>query len=147
MAQLGAQPTVQHFRKLVMNLPEEERAGFLKAAFGLAFSEWGSLPVAYRKFLVALIKSERERFVVFVHRETVLGEFLYKLKDEELFFRILSLLECPSRKYPVSYTGLSFSVLLGFDVNLKVKSLSDKIRYAKPETDDLFELFEGVRID
>ena len=84
MAQLGAEPTVQHFNEIVINLPENEKAGFVKGTFGLAFSEWGNLNVAYREFLVALIKSKRQQFVEFVRKDTVLGEFLYDLKDKEL---------------------------------------------------------------
>lgn len=146
MAQLGAEPTVQHFHKIVINLPEVERTGFVKDTFGLAFSEWRNLNVAYRKFLVALVKSERHLFVEFVRKETVLGEFLYDLKDKELFVRILNLLEQPSRKHKTSYSKLAFSVLLGFNMTLEVKGLSNKIRYAKADIDDLFELFEKVKL-
>lgn len=102
--------------------------------------------MAYRKFLVALIKSERQQFVDFVRKDTVLGEFLYELKDKELFVRILNLLEQPSKKHRTSYRELAFSILLGFSIELKVKGLSDKIRYAKAETDDLFELFKETEI-
>lgn len=144
MAQLGAEPTVQHFNEIVMNLPEKDRAGFVKDTFGFAFSEWRTLNVAYRKFLVALIKSERQQFVDFVRKDTVLGEFLYDLKDKELFVRMLNLLERPSKKYKTSYSRLAFSFLLGFKMDLEVKGLSDKIRYAKVETDDLVELFELI---
>lgn len=147
MAQLGALPTVQHFHVVVMNLPEEERAGFVNDVFGIAFSEWRNLNDVYRLFLVALIKSERQSFITFVRKDTILGEFLYDLKDEEMFVRIMSLLELPSKKDKTSYTGFSFSLLLGFNMDLKVKSLSDKIRYAKPDTDDLYELFEKITID
>ena len=53
MAQLGAEPTVQHFNEIVINLPENEKAGFVKGTFGLANSQWANLNVAYREFLVA----------------------------------------------------------------------------------------------
>lgn len=127
-------------------MPEDERTDYLKKTFGFAFSEWRNLNVAYRKFLVALIKSERQQFVEFVRKDTVLGEFLYELKDKELFVRILNLLEQPSKKHRTSYRELAFSILLGFSIELKVKGLSDKIRYAKAETDDLFELFKETEI-
>lgn len=109
MAQLGAEPTVQHFNEIVINLPENEKAGFVKGTFGLAFSEWGNLNVAYREFLVALIKSKRQQFVEFVCKDTVLGEFLYDLKDKELFVKILNLFERPSKKHKISYSKLAFS--------------------------------------
>lgn len=76
-----------------------------------------------------------------------LREFLYDVKDEALFIRILNLLEQPEKKRKTSYTNLAFSVELGFNIVLKVKSLSDKIRYARAETDDLYELFQKISIE
>lgn len=147
MAQLGAEPTSQHFREIVMNLSSEERTDFMKDLFGLAFSDWRHLTVPYRKFLIGLIKGERQLFIEFVRKDTVLGEFLYDLKDEEMFIRILNLLELPCKKHKTFYTGLAFFFLLGFNIDLRVKSLSDKIRFAKADTDDLYELFEKITLD
>ena len=147
MALLGAQPAVCTYQKHVNNLLPEEKEAFYKDSFALAFSDWRTLSPAYRDFFVSLIKSERQRFIDFVRSDTVLGEFLYDLKDESLFIRILNLLEQPEKKRKTSYTNLAFTVKLGFNVDLKVKSLSDKIRYARAETDDLYELFQKITIE
>lgn len=145
-ALLGAKPAVCNYQKHVKTLSPKEREVFLKDTFALAFSDWRDWEPAYRSFMVCLIESERQRFIDFVRNDTVLGEFLYNLKDKELFERILNLLEQPCRKHKTSYTDLSFSVLLAFDINLKVKTLSDKIRYSPADVDDLFELYEKVAI-
>ena len=147
MALLGAQPALCVYQKHVNNLLPKEREVFYKDSFALAFSDWRNLSPAYRDFFVSLIKSERQRFIDFVRNDTVLGEFLYDVKDEALFIRILNLLEQPEKKRKTSYTNLTFSVQLGFNIKLKLKSLSDKIRYAKAETDDLYELFEKITIE
>lgn len=147
MALLGAQPAVCTYQKHVNNLLPEEREVFYKDSFALAFSDWRNLSPAYRDFFVSLIKSERQRFIDFVRNDTVLGEFLYDVKDEALFIRILNLLEQPEKKRKTSYTNLAFSVELGFNIVLKVKSLSDKIRYARAETDDLYDLFQKISIE
>lgn len=147
MALLGAQPAVCSYQKHVNNLLPEEKEVFYKDTFAVAFSDWRNLSLAYRNFFVRLIKSERQRFINFVRNETVLGAFLYDLKDDELFIRILNLLERPEKKRKTSYTNLTFAVQLGFNIKLKLKSLSDKIRYAKAETDDLYELFEKITIE
>lgn len=147
MALLGAQPAVCSYQKHVNNLLPEEKVAFYKDTFALAFSDWRNLSPAYRNFFVSLIKSERQRFIDFVRNDTVLGAFLYDLKDDELFIRILNLLERPEKKRKTSYTNLTFAVQLGFNIKLKLKSLSDKIRYAKAETDDLYELFEKITIE
>lgn len=147
MALLGAQPAVCSYQKHVNNLLPEEKEVFYKDTFAVAFSDWRNLSPAYRNFFVRLIKSERQRFIDFVRNDTVLGAFLYDLKDDELFIRILNLLERPEKKRKTSYTNLTFAVQLGFNINLKLKSLSDKIRYARAETDDLYELFEKITIE
>ena len=147
MALLGAQPAICAYQKHVNNLLPEEKEAFYKDSFALAFSDWRTLSPAYRDFFVSLIKSERQRFIDFVRSDTVLAEFLYDLKDEALFIRILNLLEQPEKKRKTSYTNLAFAVKLGFNVDLKVKSLSDKIRYARAETDDLYELFQKITIE
>lgn len=147
MALLGAQPAVCSYQKHVNNLLPEEKEVFYKDTFAVAFSDWRNLSPAYRNFFVRLIKSERQRFINFVRNDTVLGAFLYDLKDDELFIRILNLLERSEKKRKTSYTNLTFAVQLGFNIKLKLKSLSDKIRYAKAETDDLYELFEKITIE
>ncbi len=147
MALLGAQPAVCAYQKHVNNLLPEEKEVFYKDTFAVAFSDWRNLSPAYRDFFVRLIKSERQRFIDFVRNDTVLGAFLYDLKDDELFIRILNLLERSEKKRKTSYTNLTFAVQLGFNIKLKLKSLSDKIRYAKAETDDLYELFEKITIE
>lgn len=95
MAQLGAEPTSQHFREIVMNLSSEERTDFMKDLFGLAFSDWRHLTVPYRKFLIGLIKGERRCLLSLYERILSWEMFLYDLKDEEMFIRILNLLELP----------------------------------------------------
>ena len=147
MALLGAQPAVCSYQKHVNNLLPEEKEVFYKDTFAVAFSDWRNLSPAYRNFFVRLIKSERQRFIDFVRNDTVLGAFLYDLKDDELFIRILNLLERSEKKRKTSYTNLTFAVQLGFNIKLKLKSLSDKLRYAKAETDDLYELFEKITIE
>lgn len=147
MAQLGAKPTLQHFQEIVMNLPKKKRSGFIKDIFGLAFSEWRNLNVAYRIFFVELIKNERQQFLDFVRMDTILGEFLYDVRDEDLFIKILNLLEFPDNKQKTGCMGLSFSLLLGFNMDFQVKSLSNKIRYARVEMIDLCELLEKRTIE
>lgn len=147
MALLGAQPAVCIYQKHVNNLLPEEKEAFYKDTFAVAFSDWRNLSPVYRDFFVNLIKSERQHFIDFVRNDTVLREFLYDVKDEALFIRILNLLEQPEKRRKTSYTNLAFSVKLGFNIDLKMKSLSDKIRYARADTDDLYELFQKITIE
>ena len=105
MALLGAQPAVCTYQEHVNNLLPEEKEAFYKDFFAFAFSDWRNPGPGYRDFFVGLIKSERQRFIDFVRNDTVLGEFLYDVKDEALFIRILNLLERPDKKRKTSYTN------------------------------------------
>ena len=53
MALLGAQPAVCVYQQHVNNLLPEEKEGFYKDSFTLAFSDWRNLSPAYRDFLLA----------------------------------------------------------------------------------------------
>lgn len=123
-----------------------ERAILIKATYSLAFAGWSDLNPMYRGFLVCLIKSERQQFIDYVRNETVLGQFFYELQDIELFLKMVNLLERPCTNHKTAYTELSFSLLLSFNINLSVKYLSDKIRYARADSFDLTEVLEKAVI-
>lgn len=144
---LGPEPTVRNFHEVVNRLSPEAQNLLRKRTYGLALSGWSDLSFAYRRFLLRLIKSERQLFIDYIRQDTVLGELLYNLKAPDLFKKMIHLLECPTQKRNPSYTELSFSLLLGFQIPLKVKTLSDQIRYARPDTDELLELYGKAEIN
>ena len=138
----GAKPSVCKYHDFLKGLPLDERGVFCKMTYGVALSEWGSLTSVYRLFLVRLIKSERQCFVDYVRKETVLGQLLYEPVELNLLLKVFNLLEQPCKNNKSSYTELSFSLLLSFDIDLSVKYLSDKIRYSKADSFDFVELME-----
>lgn len=138
----GATPSVSLYQQCLTSMPAEERQTFRRKTYAIALSEWSELNSPYRLFLVRLIKSERQEFLDYLHDETILGQFLYDMEDLNLFLKVLGLLAKPSKNHITSYTKLSFSLLLSFNMNLKIKTLSDKIRYAKADTFDFVELME-----
>ena len=113
----GAKPTVRQYHELLECMPLEERGIFFDRTFGLALSGWTGLTVTYRLFLIRLIKKNRQLFVDYVRQKTVLGEFLYGMDE-------------------------SFSLLLTFDMDVSVKYLADKIRYARMDSYDFADLME-----
>lgn len=143
----GAEPTVKYYQRVLKDMPIGDSREFRKQTYGLALADWKNLNGSYQDFLVALIKSERQQFIDYVRNDTVLGEFLYDLQDTDLFQKIMNLLEKPSKKQKISYSRLAFSLLLAFNIPLKVKVLSDKIRYARIDTDELIDLYGRATID
>ncbi len=140
----SAKPSVRKFRAYVNQCAPEERNKVCKRLFAAAFSEWPGLSADHRHFLINLIKSERQAFVDFLRTETVWGGLLYEADEEALLMLLkfvnvwLHLFKNPK----TSYTKISFALLLSFSINLSVKSLSDKIRYAWPDTFDFCEWME-----
>ena len=118
----GAKPTVRQYHELLECMPLEERGIFFDRTFGLALSGWTGLTVTYRLFLIRLIKKNRQLFVDYVRQKTVLCEFLYGMDELNLFLKV--------------------SLLLTFDMDVSVKYLADKIRYARMDSYDFADLME-----
>ena len=138
----GAKPSVSLYQQCLTSMPAEEQQAFRRKTYAIALSEWNELNLPYRLFLVRLIKSERQEFLDYLHDETILGQFLYDMEELNLFLKVLNLLAKPCKNHKTSYTQLSFSLLLSFNMGLKIKTLSDKIRYAKADSFDFVELME-----
>ena len=138
----GAKPTVRLYHELLKCMPLEERGIFFDRTFGLALSGWTDLATPYRLFLVRLIKANRQRFVDYVRKQTVLGEFLHGMDELNLFLKVLNLLVDPYKNHKSSYTEISFSLLLAFDMDVSVKYLADKIRYARMDSFDFADPME-----
>ena len=138
----GAKPTVRQYHELLKCMPLEERGIFCKRTFGIALSEWGGLTPVYRLFLVRLIKASRQAFLDYVRKETVLGEFLYGMEELNLFLKVLNLWMQPYKDHKSSYTEISLSLLLAFDMDVSVKYLADKIRYSQMDSFDFADLLE-----
>ncbi|MCD7852004.1 MAG: hypothetical protein LUH63_21145 [Parabacteroides sp.] len=138
----GAKPTVRQYHELLKCMPLEERGIFFDRTFGLALSGWMDLTVPYRLFLVRLIRTDRQRFVDYIRQKTVLGEFLYGMEELNLFLKVLNLWMQPYKNHKSSYTAISFSLLLAFDIDVSVKYLADKIRYSRMDSYDFAEFLE-----
>lgn len=135
-------PSVSKYYDCVNCMPPEERGIFCKQTYGIALAEWGDLNLQYRLFLIRLIKSERQAFIDYVRKDTVLGEFLYELGELDLFLKVLNLWMQPYNNSTSSYTEMSFSLLLALNVDLSVKYFADKIRYSRMDSFDFVELLE-----
>ena len=135
-------PSVSKYHEFVDCMPPEERGIFCTKTFGIALAEWGSLNLQYRQFLIRLIKSERQAFIDYIRKDTILGEFLYELGDLDLFLKVLNLWMQPCNNSKSSYTEMSFSLLLILNVDLSVKYFADKIRYSRMDSFDFVELLE-----
>lgn len=138
----GAKPSVRLFHESLNRMLPEERTLFMDRTFGLALAGWPELTGPYRAFMVRLIKANRQSFVDYVRHKTVLGELLCGLDETDLFLKIVNLWMQPHDEQKPSYTELSFSLLLAFDMDLSVKYLGDKIRYARMDAFDFADLLE-----
>ncbi len=59
-----------------------------------------------------------------------------------LFLKVFNLWMQPYKNHKSSYTEISFSLLLAFDMDVSVKYLADKIRYARMDSFDFVDLME-----
>ena len=142
----GEVPSVAKFKAKTMNLSSEERQQWLYMAFDTALHEWSELSSKYKRFLVNLIKSERQSFLDYIRQETILGELLFKPDNPVLLRKIAWLLEGGVKENKSSSWDLTFSLLLAFDLNLKLSSLHQYMRTDTFTTDDMVELLEITEI-
>lgn len=138
----GHKPSVRKYYEFLERMPLEQRGIFCKQTYGTALAEWNELKPAYQLFLIRLIKKERQQFVDYIRKETLLGKFLYELDDLNLLLKVLNLWMQPHKNIKPSYTDISFSLSLTFNTNLSIKYLADKIRYSRMDSFDFAELLE-----
>ena len=141
----GHRPSVRKYYEYLECMPLEQRGIFCKQTYGIALAEWNELGPAYQQFFICLIKKERQQFVDYIREDTVLGKFLYEADDLNLLLKVLNLWMQPYENIKPSYTKISFSLLLAFNINLSIKYLSDKIRYSRLDSFDFVELLERSR--
>ena len=138
----GHKPSVRKYYEFLERMPLEQRGIFCKQMYGTALAEWNELQPAYQLFLIRLIKKERQQFVDYIRKETLLGKFLYEIDELNLLLKVLNLWMQPHKNIKPSYTDISFSLSLTFNTNLSIKYLADKIRYSRMDSFDFAELLE-----
>ena len=138
----GHKPSVRKYYEFLERMSLEQRGIFCKQTYGTALTEWNELQPAYQLFLIRLIKKERQQFVDYIRKETLLGKFLYEPDELNLLLKVLNLWMQPHKNIKPSYTDISFSLSLTFNTNLSIKYLADKIRYSRMDSFDFAELLK-----
>ncbi|MDL2278136.1 hypothetical protein LJC57_06045 [Parabacteroides sp. OttesenSCG-928-G07] len=142
----GKHPSVKCFLASIRTLPTDKQAHFYRVAYQLAFVAWPQLPKRYRVFLCHLICHDRQRFLDFQRRETVLGLLLHTPNDPQVFIKMFHLLEPYQGRNNPSFNHLSFLLLQSFDIPYKISTLGDKIRTANFYPEELLELLGTAEV-
>lgn len=133
-------PNVKVFRSKLAKLPKRRQPVVLRDTYLLALGYWKELPRDYRRFLMQLIRNNRQDWVDFLHGETILGELRYTIQRPKLFFAMMRIIELSERTRYLSVTSLSMNVLTVFnclrskgskkDYSVKIKTLSENFQKA-----------------
>jgi len=142
----GKRPSVNRFKQSLKPYSSEEQDKYYQIAYRAAINEWERIPEWYREFFITLVKNDRQRFLDFLLLHTIIGSLRYTLQEPDLLVKLLHLLERKIDHTFVSFNHLSFSVLLAFQLHLKISTLGDKIRTATFFPEELLELFEQATI-
>lgn len=126
----GNKPTVKVFRDHLAKLPEGKRISLLRDTYRLTMSYWLKLPPEYQAFMKALIKNNRQAWLDFVLRETILGELRYTLQRPDLFIALMKIIELTCRTHRISIDHLAMSTLLAFSFSQKVSTLGEYFQKA-----------------
>jgi hypothetical protein len=142
----GERPSVRRFLASIQSFPTEKQAHFYQLAYQLALVAWPQLPKWYQTFLYNLICHDRQRFLDFQRRETVLGLLLHTPNDPQAFIKMIHLLEPYQGRNNPSFNHLSFLLLQSFDIPYKISTLGDKIRTANFYPEELLELLGTAEV-
>ena len=120
---------------------------FLFGIYLKGFRLWRKWPLKYRRFFVNLVCSTRQQFLDFLRENTPLGALLYTLPDKDWFIKLINLYWQTVGSRSVSPQRIAFALSLGFACNLKMKYLADRIRYARPDSDELITWYKKVTLN
>lgn len=109
-------PTVRMFKVGLERLGKEEQGRLLEALCRLAFGYYRKLPMAYRRFVMSYLKTDRDLLVRYLVEETPWGKFRYDLFRPDLFLNMASFVEMTNRKGRLPFLDLATSLLMAFPV-------------------------------
>lgn len=143
----GEVPSVRKFTRKLSELTASMQAFYYKAAYNTAFTEWDSVNKSYRAFLSNLLLHDKQQTVDYLRKHTVLGTFVYVLREPEVLRRLMATLEGKRNDYMPSYYHLAFCLLLVFDYPETIDYMSDKLRMQLSTTDDLCYLIDLILLN
>ena len=139
--------SVRKFEEAISSFPTEKQQHYYTRAYQIGFSEWTTLSKKHKILLRDLTKHNLQAFLDFLCNSTVLSEHRYLLEDKEEFIQLLSLLRKKKNNVKSSYLRLAFSVLLSFDLDLKIDSFRKYLRRATFSPEKLQEMKGRATID
>ncbi|MDR1937398.1 MAG: hypothetical protein LBQ73_02725, partial [Tannerellaceae bacterium] len=137
---LGNNPSVRRFEAWLSGESPAERERYYRIAWHASLHQWGQCPKKYRVFLVNLIRHDWQGFLNYILDETVIGELRHPVENADLLKKAFHLLAQSHTKHRVSYNHLSFTLLLAFELRLKVSVLGDQIRTRSFYPEELLDL-------
>jgi hypothetical protein len=140
-------PTITSFRNALKSLSEQEREMLKRDIFNLAFLYWSNLKQYQQDYVETILGHEPEMLLTYLINDTVLGSLRYPVKEPEPFFKFFHIFSKSKMNHKISKRRLAFSLLLIFDIPLKLRSLAEYIHTKKPDTDDVCGFVERLDID
>jgi hypothetical protein len=141
------EPTITSFRNALRTLPEEEIEAMKRDIFALAFLYWPELAKYQQGYVETILGHEPEMLLTYLIKDTVLGALRYPVKEPESFCKFFHIFSKSKMNHKISTRRLAFSLLLGFDIPLKVRTLAEYIHKKKPDTDDVLGFVQRLDID
>ncbi|MDR0430749.1 MAG: hypothetical protein LBH58_09770 [Tannerellaceae bacterium] len=139
-------PSVRLFNELLKPFPREKQEAYYRYACFLFVNEYYNMTTWYRVFLKNLMKHDLQRLYDYLEITSGFHSLRCRIEKREALFQLFHMLMASMKNVKCSFEQISFFILLGFDINLKISTLGKYIRdcHFTPET--FFELAEYVGI-
>lgn len=139
-------PSVKRFNELLAPLLEEERASYLRFSYEQALFNWDEQNLRHQTFLKRLVVHDRQSFLDYLMKHTIMGSLRYELQDPGMLQKLLNVLEGDLTDAKSSWASLIFSYQLAFDNPLKLATLAQYIKKSYPDAGEILDLFSKVKI-
>jgi len=143
----GKRPTLPVFYDLMKELSSEERDERIRQIFRISLNEWRDINETYRLFLKNLIISNRQLFICFYRTETVMGELLHPCGCIETLVLFFVLWHSYEIKVKTSIRYLLFCMLLVFDIDLSLRTLSNYVSRQRISPGELLDIYARAKIE
>lgn len=142
-------PTVQIYESVMKSLSPDQAEQLNKNLFRLSFGYWNELPDYYRRFFLRLYVHDRELFLHYSIKETPLGSMRYRLRQSELFIKLLHIIEANPQGKRTSGWHLSMALLLVFELPFSFQTLGTYVRrpYKRIQPRELLQMIGFIELD
>lgn len=143
----GEVPTVKCFMRKISGLPAAEQAEWYRVVYRVAQTEWAVTNGSYRRFIIALIEKNLQRFLDYLRRESFWCDFVTPVEESGMEMLVIYHLVRFRKKRKSSVRVLALCLLLLFGSKNKISTLCQYWKTQAITAEELLYLKGKMRVN